>query len=166
MVLDSQSVRAAAGVPKSTTGLDAAKKTPGRRRGLAVDVIGLIIAVVVVAVSVHDNAIGTALLDKVAAMGTVSKALVDQGFKNTVVEHGAKLGIDVEIVERNPRDVGFTPQPIRWRVEQTNGLNMLERRLARDYEHAVSSAESRIYWASAGRILRRLGGTPAAWREA
>lgn len=26
---------AAAGVPKSTTGLDAAKKTPGRRRGLA-----------------------------------------------------------------------------------------------------------------------------------
>jgi transposase len=49
VVLDSQSVRAAAGVPKATTGLDAAKKTPGRRRGLAVDVIGLIIAVVVVA---------------------------------------------------------------------------------------------------------------------
>jgi hypothetical protein len=28
VVLNSQSVRAAAGVPKSTTGLDAAKKTP------------------------------------------------------------------------------------------------------------------------------------------
>ncbi|MBR7827875.1 transposase [Actinospica sp. MGRD01-02] len=41
VVLDSQSVRAGAGVPKSTTGLDAAKKTPGRLRGLAVDVIGL-----------------------------------------------------------------------------------------------------------------------------
>ena len=40
VVLDSQSVRVAAGVPKATTGLDAAKKTPGRRRGLAVDVIG------------------------------------------------------------------------------------------------------------------------------
>jgi transposase len=168
VVLDSQSVRAAAGVPKSTTGLDAAKKTPGRRRGLAVDVIGLIIAVVVVAASVHDNAIGSALLDKVAGSGysRVSKALVDQGFKTSVVEHGAKLGIDVEIVERNPQDKGFVPQPIRWRVEQTNGLNMLERRLVRDYEHAPSSAESRIYWASAGRILRRLGGTPAVWREA
>jgi hypothetical protein len=58
------------------------------------------------------------------------------------------------------------PQPIRWRVEQTNGLNMLERRLARDYEHAPSSAESRIYRASAGRILRRLGAVPARWREA
>lgn len=168
MVLDSQSVRAAAGVPKSTTGLDAAKKTPGRRRGLAADVIGLIIAVVVVAASVHDNAIGTALLDKVAGSGysRVSKALVDQGFKTSVVEHGAKLGIDVEIVERNPQERGFVPQPIRWRVEQANGLNMLERRLVRDYEHAPASAESRIYWASAGRILRRLGGTPATWREA
>jgi transposase len=168
VVLDSQSVRAAAGVPKSTTGLDAAKKTPGRRRGLAVDVIGLIIAVVVVAASVHDNAIGTTLLDKIAGSGysRVSKALVDQGFKASVVEHGAKLGIDVGIVERNPQDKGFVPQPIRWRVEQTNGLNMLERRLARDYEHAPSSAESRIYWASAGRILRRLGAVPARWREA
>jgi transposase len=166
VVLDSQSVRAAAGVPKATTGLDAAKKTPGRRRGLAVDVIGLIIAVVVVAASVHDNTIGTTLLDKLAPMGTVRTALVDQGFKASVVEHGAKHGIDVQIVARNPASTGFVPEPIRWRVEQTNGLNMLERRLARDYEHAPSCAESRIYWASAGRILRRLAGSPARWRDA
>ena len=120
VVLDSQSVRAAAGVPKSTTGLGAAEKTPGRRRGLAVDVIGLIVAVVVVAASVHDSAIGTTLLDKIAGSGygRVSKALVDQGFKTSVVEH------------------------------------------------APSSAESRIYWASAGRILRRLGAAPARSREA
>ena len=131
------------------------------------DVIGLIIAVVVVAASVHDNAIGTALLDKVAATtGTVRTALVDQGFKTRVVEHGARLGIDVEIVERNPARTGFVPEPIRWRVEQTNGLNVLERRLAREYEHAPSSSESRIYWASAGRMLRRLAGTPARWRDA
>jgi hypothetical protein len=122
--------------------------------------------VVVTAACVHDNAIGTALLDKVAATGTVRKALVDQGFKNTVVEHGAKLGIDVEIVARNPANTGFVPERIRWRVEQTNGLNMLERRLARDYEHAPSCAQSRIYWACTGRILRRLAGAPARWRDA
>jgi transposase len=167
VVLDSQSVRAAAGVPRATTGLDAAKKTPGRRRGLAVDVIGLVIAVVVVAASVHDNAIGTALLDKVAAAGgTVRTALVDRGFKAGVVDHGRALGIDVEVVARNPADTGFVPGRVRWRVEQANGLNMLERRLARDYEHAPSSSESRIYRASAGRILRRLVGTPATWRDA
>lgn len=65
--------------------------------------LGLVIAVVVLAASVHDNAAGIALLDKVAAdTDTVEKALVDQGFKNAVVAHGEKVGIEVEIVERNP----------------------------------------------------------------
>ncbi|MGP3964307.1 IS5 family transposase [Nonomuraea sp. 3N208] len=105
VVLDTQSVRAAAGVPKTTTGRDAAKKVPGRKRGLAVDVLGLVIAVVVAAASIHDNAIGNALLDRVAAAtapGSVQTALVDQGFKNSVVDHGATHDINVEIVERNP----------------------------------------------------------------
>ena len=47
MVLDTQSLHAAAGVPAATTGRDAAKKVPGRKRALAVDVTGLVIAVVV-----------------------------------------------------------------------------------------------------------------------
>ncbi|WP_246090732.1 transposase [Nonomuraea deserti] len=55
-------MRAAAGVPASTTGRDAAKKVPGRKRGLAVGVLGLVIAVVVTAASMHDNPIGNALL--------------------------------------------------------------------------------------------------------
>ncbi|MFE2448935.1 IS5 family transposase [Streptomyces sp. NPDC021218] len=160
VVLDSQSVHAAVNVPASTTGKDATKRVPGRKRGIAVDVIGLIIAVVVMAASVHDNAIGTALLTKVAAQSaTVTKALVDQGFKNTVVEHGAGLGIDVEIVERNPQDKGFVPQPIRWRVEQTLGTLMLQRRLVRDYESDPRSSESRVYWAIAATMARRLTGT-------
>ena len=49
VVIDTQSVRVAAGVPKATTGLDANKRTSGRKRGLAVDVLGLIIGVVVLA---------------------------------------------------------------------------------------------------------------------
>ncbi|MBR7838608.1 IS5 family transposase [Actinospica durhamensis] len=118
VVLDSQSVHAAVNVPASTTGRDAAKKVPGRKKGIAVDVLGLIIAVVVMAASVHENQVGTALLDKVAARTpAVTKALVDQGFKNTVVAHGAKSGIDVEIVERNPQDKGFIPQlTVTWNL--------------------------------------------------
>ncbi len=41
VVLDTQSVHVAAGVPASTTGHDPAKRVPGRKRGLAVDVLGL-----------------------------------------------------------------------------------------------------------------------------
>lgn len=56
--------------------------------------LGLVIAVVVLAASAHDNAFGTALLDKVAAeTDTVQKALVDQRFKNTVVDHGEQVGM-------------------------------------------------------------------------
>jgi transposase len=163
VVLDTQSVHVAAGVPASTTGRDAAKRVPGRKRGLAVDVMGLVIAVVMLAASAHENTAGLALLDRVAAAteGSVTKALVDQGFKNTVVAHGAGLGIDVEIVERNPADKGFVPQPKRWVVEQTYGILMFHRRLVRDHEHLPASSESRVYWAMTDVMSRRLTRGPA-----
>ena len=96
---------------------------------------------------------------------TVTKALVDQGFKHSVVEHGARLGIAVEIVQRNPDQTGFVPQPIRWRVEQTNGTLLLQRRLVREYEVSETSSESRVYWAITSIMARRLTGesTPT-WR--
>jgi hypothetical protein len=80
-VLDTQSVHVAAGLPTSTTGLDPAKRVPDRKWGLAVDVLGLVIAVTVLAANTHDNAAGVTLLDQVAehAGGTVRKVLVDQG---------------------------------------------------------------------------------------
>ncbi|MFB4284714.1 transposase [Nonomuraea sp. MTCD27] len=146
---------------------DAAKRVPGRKRGLAVDVLGLVIAVVMLAASAHENTAGIALLDRVTATteGTVTKALVDQGFKNTVVAHGSDLGIDVEIIERNPAGKGFVPQPKRWVVEQTYGILMFHRRLVRDYEYLPASSESRVYWAMTDVMSRRLthGPTPP-WR--
>jgi len=141
---------------------------PGRKRGLAVDVLGLVIAVVVLAASAHENAAGTALLDKVAASTpTVSTALVDQGFKSAVVAHGASAGIDVQVVERNPADKGFVPQPRRWVVEQTFGILSFHRRLVRDYEHKISSSASRVYWAMTDVMARRITGASArSWRPA
>ena len=168
VVLDTQSVHAAASVPAATTGKDAGKKVPGRKRGLAVDVLGLVIAVVVLAASAHENAAGTALLDKVAAStATVSTALVDQGFKSAVVAHGASAGIDVQVVERNPADKGFVPQPRRWVVEQRFGILSFHRRLVRDYEHKISSSASRVYWAMTDVMARRITGASArSWRPA
>jgi transposase len=168
VVLDTQSLHAAVGVPAATTGRDAAKKVPGRKRALAVDAMGLVIAVVVLAASAHENTAGIMLLNAVAATtDTVKKALVDQGFKNAVVEHGATLGIDVEIVERNPDQRGFVPQPIRWIVEQTNGILMFFRRLVRDYEHQPSSSACRVHWAMIDVMSRRLTRRqpPPPWRD-
>jgi hypothetical protein len=147
VVLDTQSVHVAAGVPASTTGHDPAKRVPGRKRGLAVDVLGLVIAVVVLAAKSHDNTAGIALLDQ-------------------AVEHGAGLGIDVEIVERTPVHRGFLPQPKRWRVEQTYGILILHRRLVRDYEHRSAASASRVYWAMSHVMIRRFtGANTPTWRE-
>ncbi|MDX3186615.1 IS5 family transposase [Streptomyces sp. ME02-7008A-1] len=105
VIIDTQSVRAAAGVPRTTTGLDANKKVSGRKRGLAVDVLGLIIGVVVMAASAHDNAAGTALLDQAAERCgmRLEKVLVDQGFKEAVHRAGrvniTELLVDLHIQE-------------------------------------------------------------------
>jgi transposase len=110
VALDTQSLRAANHVPAATTGKDAEKRVPGRKRGLAVDALGLIIAVVVTAASVTDNAIGIRLLDKVTEhTPTVTRAWVDAGFKQDVAVHGAGLVVDVEIVKRSDTGQGFVP---------------------------------------------------------
>ena len=97
----------------------------------------------------------------------MTTAVVDQGFKSTVVAHGAGLGIDVQVVERNPADKGFVPQPKRWVVEQAFGILSFHRRLARDYEHRPSSSVSRVYWAMTDVMARRLTGTSVpSWRAA
>jgi transposase len=131
VAVDTQSIRAANHVPAATTGKDAGKKVPGRKRGLAVDALGLIIAVVVTAASVTDNAIGIRLLDKVAEhTPTVTHAWVDAGFKQDLAVHAAVLGIDVEVVKRSDSKPGFVPVKKRWIVEQVYGTLMLHRRLS------------------------------------
>jgi transposase len=167
VVLDTQSVRAANHVPAATTGKDAAKRVPGRKRGLAVDALGLIIAVVVMAASATDNQIGVRLLDRVVAhTPTVSKAWVDAGFKDDVAIHGALMGIDVEQVKRSDAGAGFVPIAKRWVVEQVNGTLMLHRRLVREYETREASSESRTWWAGTANLVRRLTGTATAtWRH-
>jgi transposase len=166
VVLDTQSIRAANHVPAGTTGKDVGKKVPGRKRGLAVDALGLIIAVVVTAAGLTDNAIGIRLLDKVAEhTPTVTRAWVDAGFKQDFAVHGAVLGIDVEVVKRSDTRPGFVPVKKRWIVEQVNGTLMLHRRLTREYESRPESSVSRTLWASMANIVRRLTGTTtASWR--
>ncbi|MFD3875196.1 IS5 family transposase [Streptomyces sp. NPDC058623] len=169
VIIDTQSVRAAAGVPKTTMGLDVNKRVSGRKRGLAVDFLGLIIGVVVLPACAHDNAAGIALLDQAAETcgNRLEKALVDQGFKDEVVIHGVLNDIDVEIVRRNPDDKGrgFVPQPKRWIVEQVNGTLILHRRLAREYDHRPDTSVSRVYWASIANMARRLTTPSPAWRD-
>lgn len=54
VAIDTPSLPAAAGVPATVTGIDTNNTVSGIKRGLAVDVMGLVIAVAVMAASVHN----------------------------------------------------------------------------------------------------------------
>ncbi|MFJ4598166.1 MULTISPECIES: IS5 family transposase [unclassified Kitasatospora] len=165
-VIDTQSVKTSANVPVTSQGTDAAKKIVGRKRGILTDTIGLILAVVVTAASLSENAVGIQLLDQAKkTCPSISKSWVDTGFKNAMVEHGAGLGIDVEVVHRKSDIPGFHVAKRRWVVERSLGWIMLRRRLARDYETLPASSEAMIHVASIDNLTKRIAdeSTPT-WR--
>ncbi|WP_443058504.1 hypothetical protein [Streptomyces sp. NBC_00775] len=98
MVIDTQSVRAPAGVPKTTTGRDANKRTPGRKRGLAVDVLGLIAGGVAMGASAHDDAAGTALRDQIehltATLAETEAHLTELATTRKIIAKLAQTGVD------------------------------------------------------------------------
>ncbi|MFK0259237.1 IS5 family transposase [Streptomyces sp. NPDC090445] len=154
-IIDSQSVKTSTNAPATTQGVDVGKKIAGRKRNIVTDTIGLLLTVLVTAASVQDSTAGRQLLTKVAAdHPTVHKTWADMGYKTTVVEHGANLGIDVEIVRRDPTTRGFVVQPRRWVVERTFGWLMNHRRSARDYEALPARSEAMIHVAMINLMTR------------
>jgi transposase len=166
-IIDTQSVKTAGTVPAASQGTDAAKKIVGRKRGIATDTLGLLLAVIVTAASVTENASGIRLLTQArAARPTITRAWTDQGFKNQAIEHGAVLGIDVETVPRRSGAEGFHVLKRRWVVERTLGWLMMHRRLARDYEATACSSRAMIHLAMADNTAKRITGeTTPTWRD-
>jgi hypothetical protein len=122
--------------------------------------------VTVTAAGLSENAPGIRLLDQAKEMyPAISKSRVDTGFKNAVVEHGARLGIDVEVVNRNPGTRGFQVVKRCWVVERSIGWIMMHRRLARDYETLAAGSEAMIHIASIDNLISRVTDeTAPIWR--
>ncbi|MBP2702186.1 IS5 family transposase [Microbispora sp. RL4-1S] len=167
-VIDAQSVKTSTNVPAATQGIDAGKKIVGRKRSIVTDTLGLLLAVLVTAASVSDGAAGRTLLAQVAAAHpTITKTWADSAYSTSVIEHSATLGIDLEVVRKDPATRGFTPLPRRWTVERTFGWLMLHRRLVRDYEALPTRSEAMVHLAMIDLMARRLTdeSTPT-WRGA
>jgi transposase len=147
-VCDRRAEQTSISVPTAGQGIDAAKKIVGRRRSIATDTLGLLLAVLVTAAGVQDSVAGTRLIDHLAAQHpSIRKVWGDGGYRRHFVEHAATLGIDLEIVQRAPGTGGFTPIPKRRTVERAYGRLMLHRRLARDYETLPRRSEAVIHLA-------------------
>ncbi|AEV81186.1 transposase [Actinoplanes sp. SE50] len=166
-IMDSQSVKTSTNVPTASQGIDAGKRIVGRKRGIITDTLGLLLAVIVTAASVSDNTIGIDLLDRATRIyPTLTKAWVDAGFRTKVVEHGATLGVDVEIVTKDPQVKGFSVIKRRWVVERTIGWLMQHRRLARDYETLPVTSATMIRIAMIDNLTKEaVDETTPTWRD-
>ncbi len=165
-VLDSQAIKTSANVPLADQGTDAGKRIIGRKRHLGCDTLGLLLTVLVTAASISDTAAGRTLLSRIAAAHPrVAKAWVDAGYRIIAIEHGARLRIDVQPVQRPPGTRGFTVIPRRWTIERSIGWLINHRRLVRDYERHPHRSEAVIHFAMINLMSRRLTGeaTPN-WR--
>ena len=60
------------------------------------------------------------------------------------------------MVRKHPDQVGFTVLPRRWVVEQFFAWISRNRRLAKDFEATLASAEAFLYAASVMLLTRRL----------
>jgi transposase len=157
-VVDSQSVKADAVVGSDSRGFDGGKLNNGRKRHAVVDTLGLLLAVMVTAADVGDRAAARVLLAQVAAAHhRLALVWADGGYTGSLVEYSfAVLAVVLAIVKRSDDMRGFVVLPKRWIVERFFAHLMRSRRLVRDFERSISSAEAMVYWSMATLMTRRL----------
>jgi putative transposase len=155
-VIDSQSVRAADTVPKATRGWDNAKKVNGRKRHIAVDSAGLLLAVVITAASVQDRDAARPLLWNLHRTSRRIRLIWADGvYAGKLSAWAAAMKMSLQIVaRRNPH--AFEVLPRRWVVERTFAWISKHRRTVRDYERLPASHEAMILWAMTALMARRL----------
>ena len=157
-IVDSESVKAADTVGAATRGFDGGKKINGRKRHIAVDVEGFLLAVVVTAANVGDR-MGAKLLIIVLLNTCTRLKLIwaDSGYNGGDFSSWARAvaSITVEVIKRTELHV-FKVVPRRWVVERSFGWLMRYRRLVRDYERRPEHHEAMVYWATVRIMTRRL----------
>jgi len=159
-IIDSQSVKITeAGGPR---GYDAGKKVMGRKRFLAVDTLGLLLVVVVVAAHVQERDGATILLQRLSEKVTrLIHIWADQGYTGELVSYVKKMWHWVlDIVRPVPGQRGFQVQPRRWVVERTFAWLGRNRRLSKEYERLPKCSETMIHMASIRLLLRKWTRTP------
>ncbi len=154
-MIDSQSVRC--GPQAGPRGTDGGKRVHGRKRHLLTCSIGLLLAVLVTAANRHDSRAAAPLLARAVAAGWhLDRIVGDDAYSGQpVAQEAARYGMAVQIAAKPTDSPGFTPIPLRWRVEATFGvLTTRYRSLARDWTTTPEAAENALWIANTRRALK------------
>ncbi|SCB52927.1 Transposase, partial [Rhizobium lusitanum] len=156
-VIDSQSVKTTES--GGIRGYDAGKKTKGRKRHIIVDTLGLMVGLMVHSADIQDRDGAPDLLKSIRHRWPwLLHVFADGGYAGDKLKRRLKkIGRwTIEIIKRSDKAKGFEVLPRRWVVERTFAWLGRCRRLAKDVERSIASAEAWIMIAHIRLITRRL----------
>ena len=121
------------------------------------DVLGCLLSVVVHSANVHDKKSGISTAKRAyKRYPSIQKFCADAGYRGSFVSDlKEQLDLDVDISEKiKPHQWEILPW--RWVVERTFSWLNHSRRLSKDYEISVSSAEAMVKISHFHTLLKRL----------
>jgi putative transposase len=142
-------------------GFDGGKLISGRKRHIAFDSLGLLLAVVVTAAALDDGAAAPAVLGQLSRQlyPRLDTVWGDGKYKNHALDRwlkATKRPFEVKVVRRPPESEGFVKLPKRWVAERSFAWLGRDRRHSKDYEWHTRSSEAWIRISSIGVMLNRL----------
>lgn len=156
-VIDSQSVKSTES--GGIRGFDAGKKINGRKRHIVVDTLGLMVGLVIHSAGIQDRDGAPDVLKTILKRWPwLRHIFADGGYAGPKLKDRLeKVGkFTLEIVKRSDHAEGFKLLPRRWVVERTFAWLGRCRRLAKDFEKTVASAEAWVYIANIRLLTRRI----------
>ena len=105
----------------------------------------------------HETQWALQLLAPVASrLGRVETVFADQAYRGLEERLDRELGWELQVVESDEGESGFSVDPKRWIVERTYGWFGGWRRLDREYERRTDSSETMVHFAMLRIALNRL----------
>jgi putative transposase len=142
-------------------GFDGGKLISGRKRHIAFDSLGWLLAVVVTAASIDDGAAAPAVLGQLQPRHYPRLETVwgDGKYRNHALNawlERRKVRFEVKVVERPKGSEGYVKLPKRWVAERSFAWLGRDRRHSKDYEWHTSSSEAWIRISAIRGMLNRL----------
>ena len=156
-VIDSQSVKTTES--GGVAGYDAGKKIKGRKRHIVTDTTGFLVGLAVHGADIQDRDGAPAVLNSIRhAFPWLRHIFADGGYAGPKLRGALdKIGQwTLQIVKRSDMAKGFEVLPRRWVVERTFAWLGRCRRLAKDWEKTIASAETWLLIAHIRRVTRVL----------